>query len=150
MKKIRYAEKKRKRRCGGHLVCAKGSNISQQIANMRRHRHSGCWKGGIEQQFTVSTQDTLLQRGSCIAGIQVLWLAWDWTLGLQSRRRDTRWSGCDYNYTSIWPNSSLTYKFAEVHRGLHRPLCARRFILDWLNWRQAPAFSSQLIQCINC
>lgn len=41
-------EKKEKtHRCVGHLVCAKGSNISQQIANMQQHRHSGCWKGEL-------------------------------------------------------------------------------------------------------
>lgn len=39
----------RKRRCVGHLVC-KGSNISQQIANMRQHRHSGCWKRELSSE----------------------------------------------------------------------------------------------------
>lgn len=63
-------EKKEKtHRCVGHLVCAKGSNISQQIANMQRHRQFRLLKGGIEQQSTPSTEDTLVQRGSCIAGI---------------------------------------------------------------------------------
>lgn len=29
-------KKEKTHRCVGHLVCAKGSNISQQIANMQR------------------------------------------------------------------------------------------------------------------
>lgn len=50
-------------------------------------------------------------------------LAWDQTrkqtaTGLQSGRREPRWRGCDYNYTSIWPGASLTFEFAEFHERL--------------------------------
>lgn len=52
------------------------------------------------------------------------------------------------DYTSIWPNASLTFEFTEVHWGLHRPLWAPPFTLDRLNWKLAPAFPSQLIQMV--
>lgn len=59
------------------------------------------------------------------AGIQELRLAWDWTRKhTASGHRETRWSGCDYNYTSIWPNASLTYNFTVVHWGLLGPVWA--------------------------
>lgn len=146
-------KKEKTHRCVGHLVCAKGSNISQQIANMQWHRHSGCWKGEL------SSSPHRAQRTH-------------WC-------NEARVSLAFKCYASMGPDqktngdrSPIRPERDEVKRvclQLHKYLAQCQFDVricrvswaaqgctgprelhcsPWTGWRQAPAFPSQLLQCL--